>query len=231
MTNVEIKEKMTRVIEHAKADENLCAVAYQVLKAMETGRGEMLKYMITGFKSTPTDGTMKLPITVSKSEKESLMKRYGKYVDQKLEELLKKNLSEDDFYEQLADFIVNDDMLQDTKVGAIAIYDCAVDKRLPYHQIDVSKALHMEQDEYIELIKKIGDDNLDKVDSALTYDFDQKTERAAVVLDLIESRESFEERVVMMARVLAHFERDIMKLHLGALEGLGGGLLSQLLED
>lgn len=110
MTNMEIREKMTRVIEHAKADENLCAVAYQVLKAMEEGRGEMLKYMITGFKSTPTDETMKLPITVLKSEKESLMKRYGKYVDQKLEELLKKNLSEDDFYEQLADFIVNDDM-------------------------------------------------------------------------------------------------------------------------
>lgn len=86
----------------------------------------------------------------------------------------------------------------------------------------------MDQERYLEIIKTIGDNKLDEIDSALNYDFDQKTERASVVLSLIEARDSYEERVVMMSRVLAHFEREIMKMQM---KGLKGDLLRSLLED
>ena len=53
------------------------------------------------------------------------------------------------------------------------------------------------------MIKKIGDDILESAESAMSYDFEQKTERAGVVMDLIESREDPEERVVMLTRMFS----------------------------
>ena len=223
------REKLQFIISHAKADANLCAVAYQIIKgSVVEERATILEEFVKGFRGTPTDGSMKLPTVISKTEERSLMERYGSYVDQKIEELIEENLEEKEFYEKLVGFIVSDAMLQDGAAGAIAIFDCVIDKRFPYHRVDVSKALTMDQERYLEIIKTIGDNKLDEIDSALNYDFDQKTERASVVLSLIETRDSYEERVVMMSRVLTHFEREIMKMQM---KGLKGDLLRSLLED
>lgn len=223
------REKLQFIISHAKADANLCAVAYQIIKgSVPEERAAILEEFVNGFRGTPTDGSMKLPTFITKTEERSLMERYGSYVDQKIEELIEENMEEHEFYEKLAEFIVSDNMLQDGAAGVIAIFDCVIDKRFPYHRVDISKALTMDQERYLEIIKTIGDNTLDQIDSALNYDFDQKTERASVVLSLIEARDSYEERVVMMSRVLAHFEREIMKMQM---KGLKGDLLRSLLED
>lgn len=119
-------------------------------------------------------------------------------------------------------------MLQDGAAGAIAIFDCVIDKRVPYHRVDVSKALAMVQERYLEIIKTIGNNELDQIESALNYDFEQKTERASVVLSLIESRDSYEERVVMMSRVLDYFECEIIKMQM---KDFKRELLRSLIED
>jgi hypothetical protein len=223
------REKLQFIVSHAKADANLCAVAYQIIKgSVMEERATILEEFVTGFRSTPTDGSMKLPTVITRTEERGLMERYGSYVDQKVEELIEDNLEEHEFYEKLAEFIVSDSMLQDGAAGAIAIFDCVIDKRFPYHRVDVSNALTMDQERYLEIIKAIGDNKLEQIDSALNYDFNQKTERASVVLSLIEARDSYEERVVMMSRVLAHFEREIMNMQM---KGLKGDLLRDLLED
>lgn len=223
------REKLQFIVSHAKADANLCAVAYQIIKGSKTeDRASILEEFVTGFRTTPTDGSMKLPTVITKMEERELMERYGSYVDQKIEELIEDNLEEHEFYDKLADFIVSDDMLRDGAAGAIAIFDCVIDKRFPYHRVDVSKALTMDQERYLEIIKIIGDNELDQIDSTLNYDFEQKTERASVVLSLIEARENYEERVVMMSRVLTHFEREMMKMHMHSLKG---EFLRTLLED
>lgn len=223
------REKLQFIVSHAKADANLCAVAYQIIKGSKTeDRASILEEFVTGFRATPTDGSMKLPTVITKMEECELMERYGSYVDQKIEELIEDNLEEHEFYDKLAEFIVSDDMLRDGAAGAIAIFDCVIDKRFPYHRVDVSKALTMDQERYLEIIKIIGDNELDQIDSTLNYDFEQKTERASVVLSLIEARENYEERVVMMSRVLTHFEREMMKMHM---HGLKGEFLRTLLED
>lgn len=223
------REKLQFIVSHAKADANLCAVAYQIIKGSSPDeRASILEEFVKGFRGTPTDGSMKLPTVITKAEERGLMERYGNYVDQKIEELIEDNLEEHEFYEKLATFIVSDSMLQDGTAGAIAIFDCVIDKRFPYHRVDVSKALTMDHERYLEIIKTIGDDKLEQLDSALNYDFNQKTERASVVLSLIGARENYEERVVMMSRVLAHFEREIMKMQM---KGIEGELLRSLMED
>lgn len=215
-------EKLRFIISHAKADSNLCAVAYRIIKdSRQEDRAVILEDFIKGFKNTPTDCTMELPTLISKDEEKKLMEKYGKYVDQKIDELIDESLEETDFYTRLAEFIVSDDMLQDGMAGAIAIFDCAVDRRFPYHFVDVSNVLTMEQERYQEIVAGIGEEKLEQIESALTYSFNQKTEKASLVLSLIDAREDYEERVIMMSRVLSYFDCEIIKLRIACIsEGL-----------
>ena len=222
------REKLQFIVAHAKADANLCAVAYEIIKESEKAdRGAILREFIDKYRRTPSDGTVDLPRVIDNLEERRLMGEYGSYVDQKVDELIRENLDETAFYEKLADFIMTDEKLQEESAGAIAIFDCAIDSKFPYHWIDVSKALTMDQEKYIQIQQQVGDDKLDQIESALTYEFEQKTERASVVLSLIEERESYEERVIMMCRVLTHFEKEFMGMHM---RDLKGSLLRSLLE-
>lgn len=87
------------------------------------------------------------------------------------------------------------DMLQDDKVGPIAIFDCVIDKRFPYHKLDTTNAITMNNEQFAEVMKLIGEEPLEKVDSVMSRDFEQKTERAGIVLGLIEAQERREESV------------------------------------
>ena len=173
----------------------------------------MLEEFIKDVRRSKSDDSMKLPVVITKPEETNLMSRYGSYVDQKLEKIIAAGPEEKEFYEKLSEFFFSDEMLQDSKAGTIAIFDCVIDKRLPYHKVNTEKAIFMEQDHFIELIKRIGDDALESIESALSYDFEQKTERASVVLNLIESRDDLEERVIMLTRVFQHFEKQMLMMH------------------
>lgn len=207
------REKLRVIVSHAQTDVNLCAVAYKMIKSCEPEeRAQVFEEFIKSVRRDESDGSMKLPVVITKREEGNLMSRYGSYVDQKLEQLLNENLDESDFYAKLTDFFFNDEMLQDGKAGTIAIFDCVIDKRLPYHKIDTSGAISMENEQFVEIMKAIGDETFEAVDSAMSHDFDQETERAGVVLALIESRERREERVAMLIRAFSHYEKQIIQL-------------------
>lgn len=208
------REKLRVIVSHAQTDVNLCAVAYKMMKACDSEeRSQVFEEFIKSVRRDESDGSMKLPVVITKREEANLMSRYGSYVDQKLEQLLKENLEESEFYAKLMDFIFNDEMLQDGKAGSIAIFDCVIDKRLPYHKLDTTSAITMDNDQFAEVMKSIGDEALEAIDSAMSHDFDQKTERAGVVLALIESRERREERAAMLIRAFSHYEKQILQLH------------------
>ncbi len=229
MANKTNREKLKVIVSHAKMDVNLCAVAYQMLKASDSeDRPLMLADFIKGVRRSESDGSMKLPVVITKPEEANLMGRYGSYVDQKLEKLIAEGPEEKEFYERLSEFFFNDEMLQDGKAGTIAIFDCVIDKRLPYHKVSTEKAISMDQEHFVELINRIGDDALETIESVLSYDFEQKTERASVVLDLIESREDPEERIIMLTRVFQHFEKQMLMMHQREIKR---SLLRDLLED
>ncbi len=213
MTDKTNQEKLSVIVSHSQLDVNLCAVAYELLKTCEPSeRSQAFAEFIKSIRHDESDETMKLPVVITEREAANLMIRYGSYVDQKLDQLLKENLDENDFYVNLTDFIYCDEMLQDSKAGTIAIFDCVIDKRLPYHKLDVSGAISMENEQYVEVMRSIGDELLEKIDSAMLYDFGQKTERAGVVLSLVESKDSREERVVLLSRAFNHYEKQFIRL-------------------
>ena len=207
------REKLRVIVSHAQTDVNLCAVAYKMIKACEDeDRTQIFEEFIKSVRRDESDGSMKLPVVITKREEANLMSRYGSYVDQKLEQLLAENPEERDFYAKLADFIFNDEMLQDGKAGTIAIFDCVIDRRLPYHRIDTTKAISMDEDQLQEIMNTVGEETLETIDRIMQFDFKQKTEMAGVLLDMIEERGSREEKAVLLIKAFNYYERIIMTL-------------------
>lgn len=208
MADKTIREKLKVIVSHAKKDDvNLCVVAYKMLNGCEPEeRANAFEEFIKNVKRNESDGSMKLPIVISEREEALLMSRYSSYVDRKLEQLFGENPEEKVFYSKLAEFIFSDEMLQDGKAGSIAIYDCVIDKRLPYRRIDTTKAITLDEKQLEDVMDAIGKETLGFVDRIIQFDFEQKTEMAGVLLDLMDSMNCREEKAIIMIKAFNHYE-------------------------
>jgi len=213
MTNV--SEKMNYLISHAKADVNLAAVCFQMIKnAPSDAQAGMLEEFFIGYKSMPTTGDLKLPMTISNEEERKYMLRYGKLVDTHMEELQKQNLPEKEFYSQLWKFICESPVLPNEKARIIALFDCAIDKRLPYFMLDRENALSMENEEYQEICKQLGETVFSKLEYVLNADFDQKTEQASLVVQMLDNIKDYNQRCVFVSRIISHYMHELLRMKL-----------------
>lgn len=220
MTNV--NEKMNYLISHAKADVNLAAVCFQMIKnAPDAAQAGMLEEFFIGYKSMPTTGELKLPITISKEEERKYMLRYGNLVDTHMEDLQKQNLPEKEFYTQLWTFICESPILPNEKARIFALFNCAIDKRLPYFMIDRENVLSMDNEEYQEVCKQLGDNLFSKLEYILHADFEQKTEQASLVVQMLDNITDYNQRCVFVSRIISHYMRELLSLKLKMFESLG----------
>lgn len=210
-----VNEKMNYLISNADADVNLAAVCFQLIKVAPVDeQPKLLEVFFVGYKYTTTTGELELPITISDEEQRKYMMRYGNLVDTRVEELQKQNLSEKDFYAQLWAFICESPALPNEKARIIALFDCAIDKRLPYFKLDRDRVLSMENEEYQDICTQIGDDAFAKLEFILNGDFDQKTEQASLVIQMMDKMQDYTQRCVFLTRIISHYKRELLRMRL-----------------
>lgn len=84
-------------------------------------------------------------------------------MDEYLDGLLKRNLCRNDFYRELWSCIAQNEIFDTHKAKVIALFDCAIDKRLPYYYIDQADALKMSQETYVKYMDSIGEAKFGKM--------------------------------------------------------------------
>ena len=157
-------EKIQFLCEHARSDANLCAAAYQLIsKAPHEEQAVLLERFIRCYHQNKNENTIVIPQLFDEKLKTIYMHRYQTIVDGHLEELLNLGMSKKDFYEELVNYILTDRNLLDDAARAIAIYDCCIDRRLPYAQVDLNAGMKLENKEFAECVKMLGEESLDKV--------------------------------------------------------------------
>lgn len=207
------REKLHRVISHAIANVNLCAYALPMIdEAPENEKVDLFKTFLLEFRNTPTDGEMELPITINKEEEQMLKNRYGRMINAYLEVLIERNLPEGFFYSELWRYITDSNVFCDAKGSIIALYMCALDKRLPYYDLDKSKAVKMDQETYMMYLNIIGDDTLAKMEYILNGDWEQKTEQASMVLELLGKYDDVNTKTVFLSRIISHYTSELHKM-------------------
>lgn len=160
------------MILHVDSHINLCVAAYQIIKSSDiSNRGFLLRICIEERKREPPDNTIKLPTLISEQEEAMLFNQYGAYVNDKMIELLRADLDKVQFYTELAEFIFEDKGFLEEKARIVAIYRCILDRRLPYHKIDLTKAVTLDEFRFMELIDAVGQDAMETIKMLMSYPF------------------------------------------------------------
>lgn len=204
---------------------NRCFAIYNIVEESGEEFGESLKYVFENHGFIESDKTDQPLFEISKNEQEEWENAYGDIVDGIIKAFIKRKYeSEIEFYEELWKTIESA-LFNDAKAKAFALYYALIDKRLPYYV--VSDGVKMKNSEFVErqsnLVVQIR-----KLKFILFNDdlFEQKTEKASLLLGIINSVEDVNDRVVLFAYVISDIE-----------EACGNGinnistLLRQLISD
>jgi len=210
-----LKDALCTVIPKSKPDENLVALCFQLIdRAKPNEKAQLLATFFQRFDNRSWEHRRQeflgedaasehysVPQFFTPDEKDKYVELYGRSADDYMAALEEMGLPEEEFYSRLWEYLKNPDFCENTKICAAILYNWAIDARLPY--IDTSNALRMENDEFRHYIQLIGDDKLGRLRTILnSKQFQQRTERAALALQMLESIPDYKMRCVFMAQLI-----------------------------
>lgn len=210
-----LKDAMCTIISKAKPDENLAALCFQIIeRAKPSEKVQLLATFFQGFDNRQLELKKReffgveretdyysVPAFFNPDEKDEYIGLYGASADHYMASLEEMHLSEEVFYSKLWSYLKNPDFCNNVKICAAILYNWAIDARLPY--IDSSNALRMENDEFRHYLQLIGDEKLGRLRTILnSKQFQQKTERAALALQMLDSISDHKMRCVFMAQLI-----------------------------
>lgn len=127
------------------------------------------------------------------------LKKYRTLVDGYIDYLISEDLQEDLFYQHLWDFIHNTTFFHNENESMIAFILIFWNPLIPYFYFPVG--VRMENEEFRECLKKL-DQQQHKLYFILQRNYLQKTERASVLLSVLDEVADVKRRSVLLARLL-----------------------------
>ena len=214
---------LMELLAHARHSTELDAEVLRVIlnAEPEQDRPLLLKTYLEQTKIIKSDETMKLPPWLEGDAGLKLCIEYGRKMERELTRLVGKNLPGEEFYRRLWQYITTYIDLEGFDAGVAALFRCTVLDLLPYVHLDESKMVRMEQEEFADLMDSMRNTSLHEMRCILKGKMEQRTERAGLMLDLLDRCEG-KERVVLMATILSENKTGALKLAslMGALAAL-----------
>lgn len=153
------------------------------------------------------------PSGISKAQQDKLEDTYGDIVNKLLETCLKRaiqNQSSDiDFYKDVWKSVVSNPIFLKSDEQLFAAYYILIDRRIPYFAI--TEGLSMENGDFQAILAECSTD-IKKIKFILAVDFDQKTQEASNLLDVIMNQDTYEKKAVLLARIVSELRREKNRL-------------------
>lgn len=204
-----MKDELIYQIENEKNDVNLCIkLVAKLEKVAAEQRGELLSFFFEKFDADPNPDPDDL---ISKTELKELLLEYGPYTDDKLAWLIEQNLTSREFYEELAEFIMRDPKLVNVIVRGVALFDLAIDRRLPYFPINLNEVETIGDFRFYQVLHHIGDNTTCELERTLIFPFKKISQLASAIIGIIQRTDNREEQIVLMSLVISHFQNIILQ--------------------
>lgn len=159
---------------------NICAFLYSiVLKAPLDSQPFFFEQAINLLEDIDSDKSISTPVSPYESQLKSLTDQYGDIVNSFISFFINQSTSTDFFYQSLWKAIQNNMFFPDEASKAFAFYFVLIDRRVPYFILP--RGYEMSNESYRSLRKKHSI-VLKKIRYIMSTEFDQKTERASLVL-------------------------------------------------
>lgn len=215
-TIMEIDEYLSHVRLQGKLDRiNMVFWVYHRIIESDVPE-ECFAHFLANADNIESDDTWTVDEHYNQEELNALKNEFGEFSDAIFEKLLKKNLDEDTFYKSLWKGITNNPLLDTEDSVVFSIYYTLIDARIPYFKL--SDGMSMSNSQFAKISESIQRD-IDKARFILrTNRFEQKTSRASVLLDLLDTKFG-DERIVLMAHIIS-FANNRSSIAEGLLEAL-----------
>lgn len=120
----------------------------------------------------------------------------------------KNNVSMIDFYEQFWDMLTSNRICKNRYEKALALFFVVDSDLVPYHAVGVG--LSMDDSLFATILTERIEPLMNDVDMILRIDYDEKTQRASLLVDKLLSLETIEQKSVFMAILIDKLD-DIFK--------------------
>lgn len=203
---IEIDSFLSEVRNETKTDRiNICAWLFPKLCSDSAVAPKVLQHFFESSEIIESSNIIIVDKRISESDAKELKRQYGALVNALLEEMLSQNLPITAFYQKLWHVITSSPSFDgNDKAKIFAVYYIWIDDRIPYFQLE--SGLQMSDQDFLEISKSLHP-KIQKARFILrTSFFSQRSARASVLLDLIESTKNKKERTVLFAHILSFSE-------------------------
>lgn len=194
-------------------------------------QAELFKYACEAYGTNTSTKELKIESVISDAEKEDSESRLGKYVNGLLDNFLRRNIQEYDFYRGLWEAIANDRLILESENDkAFAVYYILIDSRIPYFRLGTSIEMSTEQlNSYLRDLTPYRQ----KIRFILSVPIPSKTERAGYLLEVLdEFQKTPNERAALMVYLMENLKKKNSSISSLSSEFLGTSrLLSSLIEE
>lgn len=192
--------KCNSYLQDVKGEEyNIAAAIYRMI-LQDGNQYKAFQYFLENADDIDSSESQEADEYFRVAEINQLEKKYGKLVEGIIDKLISKHLEEDEFYKELWNKIVKTDSeFEKEEEKIFALYKIWEDNRIPYFKLD--DGLKMQNEKFKEII---SEKNLEikKAAFILNSEYDQRTEKSSLLLELIKSCENEQEMAVLLAVIL-----------------------------
>lgn len=186
---------------------DITAAVYRQIIA-EKDSVKAFQYFLQNADDIVSSKEQEIPQCYTAAEIQKIKARCAPCVSGILGSALERNSSEDDFYRLLWNSITDHNPLLPEEDDVIyAIYMIWQDGRIPYFQLD--EGVKMTNERFAEITRK-NKDLIKKARFIVRSSLEQRTEVSALLLKILSECETEEDRVVVLAQILARQEQKIV---------------------
>ena len=200
-----MKEKITTVefLKHSvykKSITNFCSNFFISFIKDYLGTQEGYNNLVSLLKwDHDSDESQDLPVVFSEKENEDVIKTVSLIIKKIIENLVKENVAEEEFYSKIWSLISDDSLLATETEKMCAVILLFLDSRIPYFQM--GQALQMDNKKYQKISKSINSE-VSKALFVLNRGYSQYTEVASQLYKIINEIDSDEKRIVLLAKII-----------------------------
>lgn len=201
------KKELSELLDKAKGEKiDICAKIYNLVCEVENKAG-FIKFFLE-YDSKDSSEEYEVEMRFTASEKQKLVASCKGLVSGILDKLFLQNYTEDEFYEYLWASIDNKASFSTNEEKICALYLLWVNIRIPYYRLN--DGLKMSNEDYAKYVKDLTP-KIKKAFYIANSKFEQRTEGASLLIELIDELPGIEEKSIVLSQILNMIERRTIK--------------------
>ena len=198
-----VKQLLNYLRKHTGSKADIAAWVYRLIQRTEN-KEAAFRYFLENADRIGSSREKEAEVCFTASELQKLAMNCGQMVSGILDNLVGRQPDAETFYAELwRRGIESDTNFADEKEKIYALFCFWSDGRTPYFQLE--KGLYMSEEDYAETIKA-RENEIRKAGFILSRRFSQKTERSSLLMRVLDSCVTEEEKAVVLAQILSMLE-------------------------